>query len=300
MYNIQEVKRMELLQLTYFCSAAETENFSQTAKTYRVPTSNISQSIHRLENELGVLLFDRLANRVSLNDNGRFFYTSIKSALTMIGDAKNKLCDIDEISGEIKILAETNRRIVTKAVEKLQKNYNNVSLFINHSSDDTLDKYDLIISDRMLDRKHFKKQLLVVDNILLAMKKDHSLCNKTKINVKDLEHEKFITMSNGNGLYRLTNEICKASGFSPDITIQSDDPYYIRKYIEMGLGISFVPSLSWKGMFSENVVCREIVSTKRYTYLYLNTRKYISKATELFLDILTQSAKEYSEAYDNI
>ena len=97
---------MELLQLTYFCDAAETENFSQTAKTYRVPTSNISQSIHRLETELGVLLFDRLANRVSLNDNGRFFYTNIKSALTMIGDAKNKLCDIDEISGEIKILVE--------------------------------------------------------------------------------------------------------------------------------------------------------------------------------------------------
>ncbi|MBR2431832.1 MAG: LysR family transcriptional regulator, partial [Clostridia bacterium] len=42
---------MELLQLKYFCDAAETQNFSKTAKKYLVPTSNISQSIKRLEKE---------------------------------------------------------------------------------------------------------------------------------------------------------------------------------------------------------------------------------------------------------
>ena len=43
---------MELLQLMYFCDAAETENFSRTAKKYHVPPSDISQSIKRLELEL--------------------------------------------------------------------------------------------------------------------------------------------------------------------------------------------------------------------------------------------------------
>lgn len=286
---------MELLQLTYFCNAAETENFSQTAKTYNVPTSNISQSIHRLETELGVLLFDRMANRVSLNENGKLFYKSIKSALLIITDAKSKFSDKDEISGEIKLLVETNRCMVTKVVEDFQASYKKISFFINHSSDDILDKYDLIISDRILDKKYFKKQLLIVDKLLLAMKKDNPLCQKSKITVKDLEHEKFITMSNGNGLFRLTNEICNTAGFSPNITIQSDDPYYIRKYIEMGFGISFVPSLSWKGTFSENVVCREIVTARRYTYLYINTRKHISKAIDLFSKTLLDSAKTHTE-----
>ena len=50
---------MELLQLQYFCNAAETENFSKTANNYNVPTSNISQCIRRLENELNTTLFDR-------------------------------------------------------------------------------------------------------------------------------------------------------------------------------------------------------------------------------------------------
>ena len=55
---------MELLQLTYFCDAAATQNFSQTAKRFNVPPSNISQSIKRLEEELGVPLFTRSATLV--------------------------------------------------------------------------------------------------------------------------------------------------------------------------------------------------------------------------------------------
>ena len=43
---------MELLQLKYFRDAAETENFSATAKNFGVPASDISQSIKRLEKEL--------------------------------------------------------------------------------------------------------------------------------------------------------------------------------------------------------------------------------------------------------
>ena len=63
----------------------------------------------------------------------------------------------------------------------------------------------------------------------------------------------------------------------------------------MGLGISFVPSLSWKGTFSENVECRQVFNVKRYTFAYLNTQKYISKAAHSFLDTLLDVAKEYSQ-----
>ncbi len=286
---------MELLQLTYFCSAAETENFSKTAKIYRVPASNISQSIHRLETELGITLFDRTPNKATLNEQGKLFYENIKSALTLINDATTIACDTEKISGEIKILAETNRRMVTKTIENFQNKYDDVSFFINHSSDDMPDKYDLIISDRIFEKKNFTKHLLVVDNLLLAMRKDSPLAIKKEIAIKDLEKEKFITMSSKSGIFKLTNEICNDEGFAPNIVIQSDDPDYIRQYIEMGLGISFVPSLSWKGTFSENVECRKLVNKKRYTFAYLNTQKYISKATHMFLEMLLATAKDYSE-----
>ena len=199
---------MELLQLTYFCSACETENFSKTAKAYSVPTSNISQSIHRLEDELGTTLFDRTSNSVVLNEKGKLFYEKVKSALILIHEAKSKLCEQNEVFGEIKILVQTNRYLITQTIEQFQVKYNEVTFFINHSADDVWEKYDLIISDRIPEKKNLKKHLLIVDNLNLALKKSHPLAQKDVITVKNLENEKFITMSNKSGLYKLTNEKC--------------------------------------------------------------------------------------------
>ena len=277
---------MELLQLTYFCTAAELESFSKTAEKYSVPPSSISQSINRLEKELSTKLFDRTPNRIMLNSFGRCFYENAKVALTLLDDAKLKLNDKDEISGEIKILAETNRRIVTKAIELFMSKYKNVSFFINNSFEENVDEYDLIITDRKIFDTSLSKERIVVDDILLAFQKNNPLSRMEKISVKDLKNEKFITMGSKAGIFEITNEICIREGFSPNIVIQSDDPYYIRKYIEMGLGISFIPSVSWQGLFSENVVCKKIIDRKRYTYAYFHSNRYISKAVRSFLDVL--------------
>ena len=91
---------MELLQLKYFCSAAETENFSLAAKEHNVPPSSISHSIKRLETEMGVTLFDRSANGVKLNERGKTLYMGAKSSLDLLSDTKKKVCD-EEMEGSI-------------------------------------------------------------------------------------------------------------------------------------------------------------------------------------------------------
>lgn len=76
-------------------------------------------------------------------------------------------------------------------------------------------------------------------------------------------------MPRGRSLYSLTNSICQSAGFTPNVSIQTDDPFYVRKYVEMGLGIAFIPSCSWEGLFSDNVVLRDIGGFKRKTYVFL-------------------------------
>ena len=79
---------MELLQLKYFCDSATTENFSQTAKKFGVPPSDVSQSIRRLERELGVGLFIRRANSIGISEYGREFYARASKALSLLEEAK--------------------------------------------------------------------------------------------------------------------------------------------------------------------------------------------------------------------
>jgi len=277
---------LELLQLKYFCDAAESENFSKTAKKFSVPASNISQSIHRLEKELSVELFERSPNRIKLSSQGKILYENTKKALLLLNEARDKLSDKDGIFGEIKILAQTNRRIVTDAMEEFRKKYDKVSFFINHYEDEDISNYDFYITDKILPHKGLERKLLAVDEILLAVNKENPLAEKKKLSPSDLKNEKFITMGSRSSLYYLTNELCSLGGFSPEIAVFTEDPGYIRRYVENGAGVAFVPSYSWRGMFSSSVVLKKVADRKRYTYVYYDKNRYMTKAHELFLKTL--------------
>lgn len=280
---------MELLQLKYFCNAAETENLSKTAKKYLVPTSNISQSIKRLEKELGCELFEHSTNKITLNSTGKQFYTDVSQALILLESAKARaLENSHELNGDIHIICLSNRRMLTNAIEHFIQKHPQVNIIIHHSID-TDREFDLFISDRC-PYEYSEKILLMHEDICVAMNKNHPLANRTDFTISDLENERFISMTPLSSLYKNTVTICADAGFTPNIAIQTDDPFYVRKYIEMGLGISFVPTKSWKGLFPDNVVLKKLENVQRNTYAFLPKRKYIKPVVKVFLQVLNEEA----------
>lgn len=285
---------MELLQLKYFCNAAETENFSKTAQKYRVPVSNISQTVKRLEKELGSSLFIRLKNKITLSDEGRLFYEYAKNALLKLDEAKNIISDPDsKVSGEIKILALANRRLVTKAIENFKSLYPDTWFVLNHSPYADAKDFDIIIADDNFFAEGYTKSVLVEEDILLAAKDDHPISKIKNVQPEGLHGERFICMPEGSSLYAVTNKICKHAGFLPDIAITTDDPYYVRKYVELGLGIAFVPSLSWKDAFSDKIVLRKLDIEKRKTFLFTPSKNSPKKAVSAFCDVLLKESLTY-------
>ena len=282
---------MELLQLKYFCDAAKTENFSKTANKYFVPTSNISQSIKRLEKELGCELFEHKSNRISLNDEGKMFYNDASKALAMLESARMRISDRDKlIYGDIRLICMNNRRTVTNAIERFIQEYPQVNFIIQHSFDAGQD-FDILISD-ICPCEYSQKALIVDEAICVAMNKEHPLLRKGDFSVTDLKQERFITMTSGTSHKRITVHACADAGFVPNIVIQTDDPFYLRKYVEMGLGIAFVPSNSWQGLFTDKIVLRNMDNIRRKTYAFLPKRKYIKHSVEAFLQVLCDEASK--------
>ena len=72
---------MELLQLRYFLAVAENEHMTNTAKQLHIAQPALTQSIHRLEQELGVSLFERAGRGIRLSPAGAYVRDRVKPAM---------------------------------------------------------------------------------------------------------------------------------------------------------------------------------------------------------------------------
>ena len=77
---------MNLLQLQYFRTIAQLENLSRAAEVLCVAQPNLSVSMKRLEEELGVPLFDRRRGRIRLTQAGRLFLGHIEATLDRLDE----------------------------------------------------------------------------------------------------------------------------------------------------------------------------------------------------------------------
>ena len=277
---------MELLQLIYFCDAAETENFSRTAKKYHVPPSDISQSIKRLEQELSAQLFDRRSNRIALNERGRVFYQKAKQALSLLEDAKTEAADSEE-TGMIRLSVRTNRRIVMQTVRAFRQTHPGVDVITSHSDHAHSQDFHLVIADDSLAAAGLRREQLLSEDIYLAVSRSDPLAGSRDFSV--FRDAPFISMAPGSSIHAITMEVCGKWGFVPHIAIQSDDPFYIRKCVELGLGVSVIPSVSWRGQFSENICLRKIDCPPRNTCVYWDDSKYLPASARAFLEMLKEA-----------
>lgn len=91
---------MELLQLKYFKTVAEMEKISDAAQALFISAPALSNSIARLEKELGAKLFDRTNNRIRLNRQGQIFLRYVNQVFATLDSAKTELHQSAMLQGQ--------------------------------------------------------------------------------------------------------------------------------------------------------------------------------------------------------
>src|ERR1700685_1302979 len=84
---------MEVNQLRYVCAIADTGNFSRAAERCRIAQPSLSQQGPKLEEELGVKLFDRLGRSIRLTEAGRAFIPRARAILEQLDAARSSAAD---------------------------------------------------------------------------------------------------------------------------------------------------------------------------------------------------------------
>ena len=143
---------LELYKVFYV--VAKNKHMTRASEELHISQPAISQSIKKLEDQLGGTLFLRSNKGMELTEEGKMFYEYVKGALELISNAENEFTSFKDLSkGEIKVGCSTTltKLILMDALENFHKDYPNININIvngltsNLINDLKLGKLDFVI-----------------------------------------------------------------------------------------------------------------------------------------------------------
>lgn len=247
---------MELKQIEYFLQLAQMQHVSQTADFLNISQPTLSKSLSRLEEDLGVTLFDRVGNRLRLNNNGQHFYESAKQALQILNSASLfAKRSAYEISGNISIACLTFAPILIPCIsEYMELNpLANIQLLqYNHSLNRATDmEYDFILlsaQDTLENNQNgWVIQNLFSEKIFFVIGPRHPQFHRFEEDGGDFDltyfsDASFVTMRLDHHFSDFTYKICQEAGFFPRSYFQTDDFLLKMNILREGLAVAFLPA----------------------------------------------------------
>ena len=124
---------MELRQLKYFEKACELKNFSEASRMLHISQSTLSQQIKQLEDELNVLLFDRIGKRIIPTEAGMAFLPFARNSILEAENGKQIIKDLKGImTGTLNIgVTYSLSHLLRCSITDFKKVYPGINVIIN-------------------------------------------------------------------------------------------------------------------------------------------------------------------------
>ena len=246
---------MELLQFRYFLEAARYENLTRAADELHIAQPALSQSIMRLENELGVKLFDRRNHHVYLNDQGKLLRKRLIPLMESIDSLKDELWEsVCSSEKTISLNFFAASQFITNCIIAYKAEHPDVKFQVSQL--ETMGGCDIHIDSRasvygptamgeIQMPEGAVRQEILEEEIYLAVPVNSPLAERESVDLRQLREEGYIRLGNGWQLRQICDNFFHQAGVRPQMIFESNSPESVRNLIAAGLGIGFWPERSW-------------------------------------------------------
>lgn len=218
---------MELYQLKQFVAVAETGSMTQAAEQLYLSQPNISRSIKRLEQELGMQLFIRERNKMVLNENGEFILSHARAALEEVYKIQNAhsvlyphnhliFAGVGSIYFDMMVPEMLGRFPKLTLEVRTEKSYEDMfSAFQNDLS-------HLVLGNLEHTGPDVVREFFLRERLCISVPSSHPFFERDCLHLEDLQGQDFILSTNAESNY--SNNLLREHDIHVNAVYTTDQP----------------------------------------------------------------------------
>ena len=296
---------MNLKDLIYIIAVAETHHFGRAAERCFVSQPTLSGQIKKLEETLGVTIFERTNRSVEITPIGEAIVDHARKMVEQ-ADAIKQLAQAhqDPLAGPLRIgaIPTISPYLLPLILKPLKKDFPQMNLVLSEEVTDTLlqrlhhHEIDAALLATEENEPGLDAMPLFKEPFWLAYGSKHELNRSKEIQRKDLERHDLLLLAEGHCLARQAMEVChirerSEQGQLADLRAASLET--LMQLVEAGFGCTLVPALAanaFKNM-GRDVTLHPLTFRHAYRRIFLIHRSTFPRkqALEALAHTITQS-----------
>jgi DNA-binding transcriptional LysR family regulator len=243
---------MDLSQLEVFLAVAKEGRFSRAAEKLHRTQSAVSQTIHKLEEEINEPLFDRSSREGLLTDAGRILQEYAEWLLNLRTDAQGALVELRELQrGNLSIAAnELTSLYLLPVLGDFRRLHPMIKITVyralgSHIPDDVL-RHGVELGVVTYDPQDSRLHSVVVyqDELTLVVPPKHPLAGEPEISLKQLGEESFVAHIVSSPYREKVIEAFRHYKTPLHMDVELPTLQAIKRFVAAGSGVAFLPQIS--------------------------------------------------------
>ena len=244
---------MNLRDLRYFVALADTRHFGRAAEICFVSQPTLSTQLKKLEDELGVTLFERAPRNILLTPAGEQILKHARQALaqvTLMHEVAKHIRDPEAASVRLGIFPTLAPYLLPHVVPNIRKRFPHLELLLVEEKTEALIQQlrsgmiDAAILAEPVTDEPFESMHLFTEPFVLALPENHPLTRQRTLGMGELEQQHLLLLEDGHCLRDQALEVCALSGAAEKEGFRATSLETLRQMVAAGVGITLLPMLA--------------------------------------------------------
>lgn len=242
----QLLRKASLRQLQIFDVVARQGGFTRAAETLFLTQPTVSMQIHKLEEAVGVPLFEQIGRQIHLTEAGHILHDYVSQVISALSRAEMSLAELRGMEmGTLRIAAvTTSEYFVPRLLGAFCAVHPNIEVALEVTNRERLftrmkqNLDDLYVIGRPPDAVAAEFRPFMPNPIVVFARNDHPLCAAGRISLGRIAQEPFLLREPGSGTRDAIEKLFRSRKLAPKVRMELGSNEAIKQAVIGGFGLS--------------------------------------------------------------